>query len=59
MTLKVAIQMDPIDQVDVSADTTFMMAETALARGQAIWTYHPEQLAQEDGRITSARARAT
>lgn len=54
--LKVAIQMDPIDQVDVSADTTVLMALNAQARGHAIWTYHPEALALEDGRLT-ARAR--
>ncbi len=56
MSLRVAIQMDPIDGVDVSSDTTFLMAQTALARGHAVWTYHPETLAQRDGRI-SCRAR--
>ena len=56
MSLRVAIQMDPIDQVDVSADTTFLMARNALARGHAVWTYHPETLAQRDGRV-SCRAR--
>ena len=53
MPLRVAIQMDPIDQVDVSADTTFMMAGNALARGHRVWTYHPERLAMEDGRVTA------
>jgi glutathione synthase len=56
MSLRVAIQMDPIDQVDVSADTTFLMAQNALARGHTVWTYHPETLAQRDGRV-SCRAR--
>ena len=56
MSLRVAIQMDPIDQVDVSSDTTFLMARNALGRGHAVWTYHPETLAQRDGRI-SCRAR--
>ena len=56
MPLNVAIQMDPIDQVDVSADTTVLMALNAQERGHAIWTYHPEHLALEDGRLT-ARAR--
>ena len=51
MSLRVAIQMDPIDQVDVSADTTYLMAANALERGHAVWTYHPETLAQRDGRI--------
>ena len=52
MPLRVAIQMDPIDQVDVSADTTFLMARNALERGHRVWTYHPETLAQRDGRIS-------
>ena len=56
MSLRIAVQMDPIDQVDVSADTTFLMIENALERGHQVWTYHPEQLAQEGGAIT-ARAR--
>ena len=56
MSLRVAIQMDPIDQVDVSADTTFLMARNALERGHAVWTYHPETLAQLDSRV-SCRAR--
>ena len=49
MPLTVAIQMDPIGQVDVSVDTTVLMATTAMERGHAVWTYHPESLALEDG----------
>jgi glutathione synthase len=56
MSLRVAVQMDPLDQVDVSVDTTFLMIENALQRGHQVWTYHPDQMAQEDGKIT-ARAR--
>jgi len=53
MSLRVAVQMDPIEQVDVTADTTFLMIENALARGHQLWTYHPDRLAQEDGTITA------
>jgi glutathione synthase len=53
MSLNVAIQMDPVDQVDVSVDTTVLMAANALERGYRVWTYHPERLAQEDGRVTT------
>jgi glutathione synthase len=56
MSLNVAVQMDPLDQVDVSVDTTFLMIENAVQRGHKVWTYHPDQMAQEDGKIT-ARAR--
>ncbi len=56
MPLKVAIQMDPIEGVDPTADTTVLMAWNALQRGHAVQTYQPESLALEDGRVT-CRAR--
>ena len=57
MALRVAIQMDPIERVNIDADTTFLMALNAQARGHALWVYEPERLALEDGRLT-ARARS-
>ena len=56
MSLKVAVQMDPIQSVNIDADTTFMLALEAQARGHAMWVYQPERLALENGRVT-ARAR--
>lgn len=38
MSLKVAIQMDPIDHVDINADSSFRIAEEAQARGTACFT---------------------
>ena len=55
MSLKIAIQMDPIEMVDPFADTTFDMALDAKGRGFEIWVYGPAALALEDGRL-SARA---
>jgi glutathione synthase len=49
--LRVAIQMDPIESVNIDGDTTFMMAESAQARGHTLWVYHPGQLAWEAGRV--------
>ena len=57
MTLKVAIQMDPIEAVDITGDTTFLMAETAQARGHKQWVYDFRTLALEEGRLY-CRARA-
>ena len=57
MSLRVAIQMDPIEAVKVASDTTFMMALEAQARGHRLWVYEPEKLSLEDGRLT-ARARS-
>lgn len=56
MGLKVAVQMDPVEGVNPETDTTLMMMLEAQARGHALWTYQPERLALEDGRLT-ARAR--
>jgi glutathione synthase len=54
--LKVAIQMDPIEGVNIDADTTWMQAMEAQSRGYPIWVYDFRTLALEDGRL-SARAR--
>jgi glutathione synthase len=56
MGLKVAIQMDPIEGINIAGDTTFLMALNAQERGHQLWTYQPENLALEDRRVT-ARAR--
>ena len=56
MALDIAIQMDPIESVDVHADTTFDLALEAHARGHRLWIYQPAALALRDGRLC-ARAR--
>jgi glutathione synthase len=56
MSLRVAVQMDPVQSVDIDADTTFALMEEAQARGAELWTYHPDDLAWEAGRVL-ARAR--
>ena len=57
MSLKVAVQMDPIQSVNSESDTTFLLALEAQARGHVLWVYQPEHLALENGRV-SARARS-
>jgi len=57
MSLKVAIQMDPVEALDPDVDTTVMMALSAQARGHKLWWYAPQSLALEDGRLT-ARVRS-
>ena len=56
MSLAVAIQMDPIDSIDIDADSTFVLALEAARRGHALYHYLPDNLAFRDGRIY-ARAR--
>jgi len=56
MTLKLAIQMDPIEAVDIDADTSFDMAMEAHQRGHDIWVYQPGALQlQTDKVFTRAR----
>ena len=51
--MKVAFQMDPIDGVDINADSSFRLAEEAQARGHSLFFYGPDQLAYQEGRITA------
>ena len=51
MSLAVAIQMDPIEAVDINADSTFALALEAQARGHALFHYQPQNLAFRDGRL--------
>lgn len=53
MPLKIAFQMDPIQSVDINADSTFRLAEEAQARGHSLFFYMPDHLAYEEGRITA------
>jgi glutathione synthase len=51
MSLKVAVQMDPIEGINIEADTSFLMMETAQARGHALFVYLTDSLSMEDGRV--------
>lgn len=51
MALKVAIQMDPISDVNINADTTFRIAEEAQARGHSLFYYTPDKLFYREGRV--------
>ena len=51
--MKIAFQMDPIDGVDINADSSFRLAEEAQARGHRLFFYTPDHLAFQTGRITA------
>ncbi|MDX1424666.1 MAG: glutathione synthase [Kiloniellales bacterium] len=57
MSLAVAIQMDPLDGIDIEADSTFALALEAQRRGHGLYHYLPQALTFRDGRVT-ARAQA-
>ncbi len=56
MALTVAIQMDPVERIDIAGDSTFALGLEAQARGHALLYYGPRDLTFRDGLVT-ARAR--
>jgi len=53
MALRVAIQMDPIELIDINADSTFRIAEEAQLRGHDLFYFTPDMLAFQEGRVTA------
>ena len=53
MSLRIAIQMDPLEAVNIDGDTTFALAEVAQARGMALFVYGPEHMSYQAGRVTA------
>ena len=51
MPLKVAIQMDPIDQIRIVGDSGFGLMLEAQARGHALHYYTPDRLSLVDGAV--------
>lgn len=51
MTLSVAIQMDPVEGINIETDTTFLMMLEAQTRGHSLWVYTPDKLSLEDGKV--------
>jgi glutathione synthase len=51
MGLAVAIQMDPIDTINIDADSTFALALEAQVRGHALYHYLPQALTLREGRL--------
>ena len=47
--LKVAVQMDPIDNINIDADSTFALMLEAQKRGHAMWHYEVRHMALREG----------
>jgi glutathione synthase len=54
MTLNVAVQMDPIERINIRGDSTFALLLEAQARGHALSYYTPDRLALRDGKVSAA-----
>ncbi|MEP6148225.1 MAG: glutathione synthase, partial [Nisaea sp.] len=57
MGLGVAIQMDPIEHIDIDGDSSFAMALEAKRRGHTLYHYQPKDLSFQDRKVM-ARVRA-
>ena len=49
--LNVAVQMDPIERINIRGDSTFALLLEAQARGHTLTYYTPDRLAQVGGRV--------
>jgi glutathione synthase len=52
-SLRVAVQMDPIETINIDGDSTFALMLEAEARGHKLWHYHVRDLALRGGRVTA------
>ena len=53
MSLNIAFQMDHIETLSISGDTTFALCLEAQKRGHKIFHYTPDQLTYKNGKVTS------
>src|SRR5271154_3411918 len=53
MRLNVAVQMDPIERINIRGDSTFALLLEAQARSHPLSYYTPDQLAMRDGKVSA------
>ncbi|KRA83305.1 glutathione synthase [Altererythrobacter sp. Root672] len=53
MSLRVAVQMDPLESINIAGDSSFALMLAAQARGHRLWHYDVRSLAWENGRVTA------
>ena len=53
MTLRAAVQMDPMDTINIGGDSSFALMLTALERGYTLYHYDVRGLTWEGGRLTT------
>ncbi|MXP43644.1 glutathione synthase [Allopontixanthobacter sediminis] len=59
MSLRVAVQMDPIETINITGDSSFALMLAAQARGYSVWHYDVRTLAWENSKITAWAAPVT
>ncbi len=53
MALDIAVQMDPLETIAISGDSTFALMLEAQERGHQLFTYHPAALSFQDKSLTA------
>jgi glutathione synthase len=53
MRLNVAVQMDPIERINIRGDSTFALLLEAQARGHPLSYYTPDRMALRDGKVSA------
>ena len=53
MSLSIAIQMDPVETLQIAGDTTFALGLEAQKRGHSLWYYTADKLSLNKGSITA------
>ncbi|MGB6938886.1 MAG: glutathione synthase [Xanthobacteraceae bacterium] len=54
MALNVAVQMDPIDRINIRGDSTFALLLEAQARSYQLSYYTPDKLSLRDGNVSAS-----
>jgi glutathione synthase len=54
MPLNVAVQMDPIERINIRGDSTFALLLEAQARAHPLSYYTPDRLAMRDGKVSAS-----
>jgi glutathione synthase len=51
MPLRVAVQMDPLDKINIAGDSSFALMLAAQVRGHTVFHYAPQDLNYADGHV--------
>src|SRR4029450_6674426 len=51
MALRVAVQMDPLEKINIAGDSTFALTLKAQERGHKLYHYLAEDLTYQDDRL--------
>ena len=52
MSLRVAVQMDPIESINIAGDSSFALMLAAQSRGHSLWHYDVRSLAYDTSQGT-------